>query len=118
MGKSSCSSEARAILNMGQSLYSFLFRAFAALAKRASRLAQFRDLAHQPVGEVDFLPEGCGADAFVAAMRACVIQVIEHAIDTVTWHADQARVLAVARTGTHLREDHDVRPQLVSHLFD
>src|ERR1700722_17623060 len=73
-------------------------------------LALLGDLAHQPVSEVNFLPEGRDADAFVATMRASVVQIVEHPVDAVTRHADNTRELAVARTGGHLRKDHDIRP--------
>src|ERR1700735_4186395 len=83
-----------------------------------SALALSRHLAHQPVRKVDFLPEGRDSDAFVAAMRARVIQIVEHAIDAITRHTDEPRVFAVARTRAHLRKDYDRWPQLVSHFFD
>src|SRR5438552_18406525 len=75
------------------------------------RSTLLRYLAHQPIGEFDFLPEGCDTNALVSAMGASVVEIIEHTVDAITRCPPQAGVLAVRRTTAHLRQHHDLRPQ-------
>jgi hypothetical protein len=50
---------------------------------------------HEAVGELKLFTERDHADALVAAVHSIVVEIVEHAIDPVTRHAERPRATRI-----------------------